>query len=130
MMERQSPYKEVAGVWGNDNFSRQYSTSTASSIFSYWYQNFATRFQILSVFFQELGVNSLTVARYTENGDDWFPWRDVKHSIPIQDGSPIVAAPTAEDKPDLRLYIGGTDGKLKQYPYNLETNVLGSAVSE
>ncbi|KAK4442082.1 hypothetical protein QBC34DRAFT_419271 [Podospora aff. communis PSN243] len=129
MMERQSPYKEVAGVWGNDNFSRQYSPSTASSIFSYWYQNFSTRFQILSVFFQELGANSLTVARYTENGDDWFPWRDVKHSIPIQDGSPIVAAPAAVDRPDVRLYIGGTDGKLKQYPYNLETNVLGSAVN-
>ncbi|KAK0620525.1 hypothetical protein B0T14DRAFT_497038 [Immersiella caudata] len=128
MMERQSPYKEVTGVWGNDNFSRMYGTSAASSIFSYWYQNFETRLQILSVFFQNLGANSLTVARYTENGDSWFPWLDVEHSIPIQDGSPIVAAPVTDDKPDLRLYIGGIDGKLKQYPYNLETNVLGSAV--
>ncbi|KAK0643830.1 hypothetical protein B0T16DRAFT_459931 [Cercophora newfieldiana] len=127
LIERQSPYKEATGIWGNDNFSGLYSTSNASSVFSYWYQNMETRFHILATFFQELGANSLTVARYVENGTNWYPWRDTRHSISIQDGSPIAAAP-AGNRWDLRLYVGGTDGTIKQYPYDLETNSLGRAV--
>lgn len=35
MFERQSPYKEQAGVWGNDNFSGLYTTSKGSSLLAY-----------------------------------------------------------------------------------------------
>ncbi|SPO06374.1 uncharacterized protein DNG_09063 [Cephalotrichum gorgonifer] len=128
IIERQSPYKTEVGVWGNDNFSGQYVISKASSMFSYWYQNFDTRFQILAVFFQELGANSLTIAKYVENVTDGEPWQTSRQSLSIQDGSSLVAAP-AGGRGDLRLYVGGTDGTLKQYPYDLETNVLGSAVN-
>ena len=47
----------------------------------------------------------------------------------VQDGSAIVAAP-AGDRRDLRLYVGGTDGKMKQYPYYIEDTELGSAAGE
>ena len=127
IIERQSPYKEEVGAWGDDNFSRRYTASYASSVFSYWYQNLDTRLQTLAVFFQELSANALTVARYVENGTDERPWESVKHSISIQDGSPIAAAPAGRQY-DLRLYISGTDGTMKQYPYNLEQNVLGNVI--
>ncbi len=129
LAEQQSPYKEQAGIWGYDNFSGLYSASTFSSIFSYWYQNFDTRLQVLTNFFQELGANSLTAARYFENGTDQRDWVSTRHSFAIQDGSPIAAAPVGSRR-DVRLYVGGTDGVMKQYPYNVETNTMGSAISE
>ncbi|KAK3312443.1 hypothetical protein B0H66DRAFT_525501 [Apodospora peruviana] len=125
LAERQSPYKELAGVWGYDNFSGLYTASNLSAVFSYWYQNFDTRLQVLTNFFQELGANSLTAARYFENVTDGQPWESIRHSFPIQDGSSIAAAP-AGSRRDLRLYIGGTDGTMKQYPYNIETNEMGT----
>ena len=129
-MERQSPYKEQADVWGNDNFSGLYSASKASSLLSYWYQNFKTRFQILAVFFQEIGANSLSVARYIEDGTaDGLPWERTRHSISIADGSPIAAAPVGDGR-DLRIYVGGTDGTMKQYLYDLEYNILKDAQSK
>jgi len=129
LMERQSPYKEQADVWGNDNFSGLYSASKASSLLSYWYQNFKTRFQILAVFFQEIGANSLSVARYIEDGTaDGLPWERTRHSISIADGSPIAAAPVGDGR-DLRIYVGGTDGTMKQYLYDLEYNILKDAQS-
>jgi hypothetical protein len=129
VIERQSPYKEAAGVWGNDNFSGLYTASNASSLFSYWYQNFDTSLQVLSIFFQELGANSLTVAKYVQNATHQDPWRAVQYSLSIQDGSSIAAAPVGSRR-DLRLYVGGTDGTLRQYPYNIETDVLGAVTGE
>ena len=129
LAERQSPYKEQVGVWGYDNFSGLYTASTLSAVFSYWYQNFDTRLQVLTNFFQELGANSLTAARYFENGTDGRPWESFRHSIAIQDGSSIAAAP-AGSRRDLRLYIGGTDGTMKQYPYNVETNLMGTVTGK
>ncbi|KAK3358233.1 hypothetical protein B0T25DRAFT_541205 [Lasiosphaeria hispida] len=128
LMERQSPYKERARVWGYDNFSGLYTASLASSIFSYWYQNFDTHFQVLANFFQELGANSLSVARYVENGTTGEPWEITRQSIAIQDGSSIAAAPVGSRR-DLRLYLGGSDGTMKQYPYNVEKNTLGNAAN-
>ncbi|KAK3994464.1 hypothetical protein QBC44DRAFT_322721 [Cladorrhinum sp. PSN332] len=125
LAERQSPYKEQVGIWGYDNFSGLYTASNLSAVFSYWYQNFDTRLQVLTNFFQELGENSLTAARYFENGTDGREWEAIRHSVPIQDGSPIAAAPVGSRR-DLRLYVGGTDGTIKQYPYNVETNTLGT----
>lgn len=127
--ERQSPYKDQPGMWGNDNFSGLYTASNFSTMFSYWYQNFDTKVQILTTLFQELGANSLTVAKYVQNNTDDEPWQSVKQSISIQDGSSIAAAPVGSRR-DLRLYVGGTDGSLKQYPYNIETNALGAPTSE
>jgi hypothetical protein len=129
VIERQSPYKEEAGVWGNDNFSGLYTASNSSSLFSYWYQNFETSLQVLSVFFQELGANSLTVAKYVQNVTDQDAWRAVQHSLSIQDGSSIAAAPVGSRR-DLRLYVGGMDGTLRQYPYNIETDSLGAVTGE
>ncbi|KAH8896042.1 hypothetical protein GQ53DRAFT_792454 [Thozetella sp. PMI_491] len=128
VVERQSPYKDQVGIWGNDNFSGLYTASGLSSLFSYWYQNFDTKLQILTVLFQELGANSLSVAKYVQNNTDDEAWQISRQSISIQDGSSIAAAPVGSRR-DLRLYLGGTDGALKQYPYNIETNVLGAATS-
>ncbi|KAK4169638.1 hypothetical protein QBC43DRAFT_365343 [Cladorrhinum sp. PSN259] len=55
LVERQSPYKDQAGIWGNDNFSGLYTASNLSAVFSYWYQNFDTRLQVLINFFHEIG---------------------------------------------------------------------------
>lgn len=126
MVERQS----IDRVWANGVSSRLYTTSDASSLFSYWYQTFENPVQILATFFQELGANSLTVARYIErNRTDGGPWQRFRHSISIQDGSPIAAAPVGSRR-ELRLYVGGTDGKMRQYPYNIETNELEDSVGE
>jgi hypothetical protein len=127
--ERQSPYKDQPSVWGNDNFSGLYTASDLSRLFSYWYQNFDTKVQIITMLFQELGANSFTVAKYIQNNTDDQPWQSTKQSISIQDGSSIAAAPVGSRR-DLRLYLGGTDGSLMQYPYNIETNALGTPTSE
>lgn len=126
MIERQSPYENQTGIWGNDNFSGLYTSSNSSSLFSYWYQNFDTNLQILAVFFQELGANSLTIAKYVQNKTNDEPWQRAAQSMDIQEGSSLAAAPVGSRR-DLRLYVGGSHGILKQYPYNIETNVLGSA---
>ncbi len=77
----------------HDNFSGLYTTSGASSLFSYWYQNFDTKLQILTVFFQELGANSLTIAKYVQNNTDDEPWQKARQSFGVQDGSSLAAAP-------------------------------------
>lgn len=71
--ERRSPYKDQPGAWGNDNFSGLYTASNLSSLFSYWYQNSDTKVQILVMLFQELGANSLTVAKHIQNNTDEEP---------------------------------------------------------
>ncbi|KAK3694647.1 hypothetical protein B0T22DRAFT_477383 [Podospora appendiculata] len=129
MVEHQSPFKDQIGVWGNDNFSGLYTASNLSSLSSYWYQDFGTRVQILANFFQELGANSLTVARYAEEAEIGEPWQSTRQSLSIQDGSPIASAPAGDGR-DLRLYVAGTDGNMKQYPFNIESASLGSPVSE
>ncbi|KAI0886488.1 uncharacterized protein GGS22DRAFT_198913 [Annulohypoxylon maeteangense] len=127
-IERQSPYKEQPGIWGDNNFSGLYKISKSSSLFSYWYQDFDIRRHILAVFFQEHGANSLTVGKYVQNSTNDEPWQSIKQDMPIQDGSPIAAAPVGSRR-DLRLYVGGTDGTMKQYPYNVDTDILGDEVS-
>ena len=129
LVERQSPYKTQQGIWGNDNLSGQYTASETSPLFAYWYQDFRTRFQILAVFFQDFGDNSLTISKYVENVTDGEPWRTDRESMDIQEGSAVAVAPVGDGR-DLRVYVGGGDGKLKQYPYDLEDNVLGSAAGE
>lgn len=129
LIERQSPYKTQPNIWGNDNLSGQYTTTPTSTLFSYWYQDFSTKFQVLAVFFQDFGANSLTISKYVENVTDGEPWRTSRQSMVIQDGSAIAAAP-AGDRRDLRLYVGATDGKMKQYPYYIQDNELGSATGE
>ncbi|AEO69882.1 uncharacterized protein THITE_2120646 [Thermothielavioides terrestris NRRL 8126] len=127
IIERQTPYKEAVGVWGDDNFSGLYAASNGSSLFSYWYQDLDQHLQVLATFFQELGVNELTIGRYVENGTNGQPWTSSRKSIPIQDGSSIAAVP-AGDGQDIRLYVGGSDGTIKQFAYNLEDDVLGNVV--
>lgn len=127
MFERQSPYKEQAGVWGNDNFSGLYTTSKGSSLLAYWYQSFDTVSQILAVLFQELGANSLTIGKYTSNSTYDNPWVDTAQSIAIQDGSSLAVAPIGSRR-DLRLYIGDPSGTLKQYQYNLTSDALTNPI--
>lgn len=129
VIERQSPYKDQVGAWGDDNFSDLYTASNNSGLTSYWYQNFDSRVQILTMFFQELGANSLSVARYIENHTDSRPWVNSQQSIGVQDGTSVAVAP-AGSRRDLRLYVGGTDGTMKQYPYDIQTNELGTVASE
>lgn len=123
MYERQSPYKEKVGVWGNDNFSGLYSTSNASNLVSYWDQNFANVSQILVVLFQEIGANSLTIGKYHSDNTTDYPWESQRQSIAIQDGSPLALAPTGV-RFDMRLYLSDADGLLAQYQYNLQTDSL------
>ncbi|CAH0055871.1 unnamed protein product [Clonostachys solani] len=128
IVEQQNPYKENLNAWGHDNLSGLYKTSNISSVMSYWYQNFDTRIQILALFFQELGANSLSVARYIENKTDSRPWVKAQQSVPVQDGTSVAVAPVGSRR-DLRLYVGGTDGTLKQYPYDIQTNELGDVTN-
>ncbi|KAI3327054.1 hypothetical protein HD806DRAFT_485891 [Xylariaceae sp. AK1471] len=128
LYERQSPYKEQEGVWGNDNFSGLYTTSNGSSVLSFWYQSFETQDQILAILFQELGENSLSISKYTSNSTNDNPWVSKKQSLAIQAGSPLAAAPIGSRR-DLRLYLGDPSGTMKQYRYNLTSDSLSDPTS-
>lgn len=126
---KENPYQNATSTWGDDNFARLYSSSSGSDLFAYWYQNFDTDLQILSVFFQELSANSLTHAKYVENATDDEPWQSSQMSIDMQHGSSIAAAPVGSRR-DLRLYIGNSDGTMDQVAFNTETDVKGDPTSE
>ncbi|KAF2733135.1 hypothetical protein EJ04DRAFT_553597 [Polyplosphaeria fusca] len=121
--ERQSPYKEVRGVWGNDNASGQFSASKLSRITALWYQRFSEMSTTIAVLFQDIGANSLVIASFRDG-----PWGTTKQSIEIQDGSPLALAPTGLEF-DYRLYMGDGDGNLQQYRYSLDTDELNDAKS-
>jgi hypothetical protein len=123
--ERQSPYKEQIGIWGNDNFSGLYTTSNTSSILSYWNQDFANSSQILVVLFQEIGANSLTIGRYTSDNMTSYPWTSNRESISIMDGSPLTVASSGAEF-GLQLYLANSNGLMSQYKYQLDTNTLSS----
>lgn len=121
--ERESPYKDQAGVWGNENLSGHYSTSKSSSLLAFWYQNFDAASQKLVVLFQELGANSLSIGKYTSKGTNDNPWVSVQQNIAIQDGSVLAAAPVGS-RQDLRLYVGDPSGTMKQYQYDLMSDLI------
>ena len=123
--ERQSPYKEQVGIWGNDNFSGLYSTSNASSLASFWYQDFKNNSQILVVLFQEIGMNSLTIGKYTSDNQTSYPWVNKRESISILDGSTLVVAPSGVEY-SLMLYMANSDGMMGQYQYQLDTDTLSA----
>ncbi|KAK4221935.1 hypothetical protein QBC38DRAFT_491053 [Podospora fimiseda] len=126
-VERQSPYKEAPAIWGYEAFSGLYTVSDVSSLFSYWYQDFDRRIQVITNFFQEKGTkNQLSSARYYANGTAGKGWQAVRYSVNIAEGSPIVAGVVGERKKDLRVYLGGGDGRMRVYPYDVENNGLGS----
>jgi hypothetical protein len=130
LIVRQSPTGVEQSVWGED-YSEMgfYGLSDDGTLFSYWYQDLGTRDLIIAVFYQEFGENSLAIAKYVDKGDsDPVPWEKTSHSIDIQNGSPIVAAPAGLGT-EMILYIGGTDGKLKQLQYNLNSSSLGDPFS-
>lgn len=127
--ERQSPYKTQVGVWGDDNFSGLYSVSKESSIASYWQQNFSNGSQAISVLFQEIGANSLTIGKYHGTRTADFDWVATRNSISILDGSPLTLAPTGIDS-NLGLYLAGGDGMLTRYQYRIDTDSLSNAKSK
>jgi hypothetical protein len=129
MFERQSPYKEKVGVWGNDNFSGLYTTSNSSSLLSFWDQHFTNGSQILVVLFQEIGANSLTIGKYHSDNQTDYPWESRRQSIPIQDGSPLVMANVGV-RFDMRLYLSDENGLMAQYQYNLQTDSLSRPTCE
>ncbi|KAK3311836.1 hypothetical protein B0H66DRAFT_571348 [Apodospora peruviana] len=118
VIERQTPYKENADIWGNDNGSGQYAPSNASSLFSFWYQDFHSKLMILALFFSG------------ENITNGHPWQSTRLSLSIQDGSPLAAAPATVggDQPEVKLYAADK-GSLTQLPFNLETNILGNPMN-
>lgn len=134
IFERQSPFKGQTGVWGNDNFSGLYSASSASLLASYWRQDLVNGTQDLAVFFQEIGANSLTTARYRGNRTADLDWAAVRHSILVADGSPFVLAPTGLDGgAGLELYLSDGVGMLAQHAFRLDVDgvsALGDAKRE
>ncbi|KAI0202362.1 hypothetical protein F4808DRAFT_468508 [Astrocystis sublimbata] len=123
--ERQSPYKEQSGIWGNDNFSGLSTVSNTSSLFSFWYQSFDTQSQILSILYQDLGENSLSISKYTSNETNDNPWVSIRKSIAIKDGASIASAPIGSRR-DHRLYISDNQGTMTQYEYNLTSDTLSN----
>ena len=127
VVERQFPF-DFDYKWGNADASGTYETSDNSSLFAYWYQHPTSSHQILANFFRgpdekdEMGM--LTIQRYDERMGVSDGWTSNRQNIPIQDGSALAAAPVGSGI-NLRLYVGDTDGKLSQYPYDLQKNVIG-----
>ncbi|KAF2201714.1 hypothetical protein GQ43DRAFT_370768 [Delitschia confertaspora ATCC 74209] len=121
--ERQTPYKEQVGLWGNDNFSGLFSISNASSFTAYWNQDFKNASQILVVLFQEIGANSLTIGKYTSDNETSYPWVSRRESISILDGSPMAMASVGEEY-SLMLYMADSEGVMIQYQYQLDTDTL------
>ncbi|KAI0193475.1 hypothetical protein F4808DRAFT_475344 [Astrocystis sublimbata] len=101
--ERESPYKEQARHWGDENFTGLDTASAGSSILCFWYQSFVTETQILTVLYQDQEANSIQVARYTANETHNDPWLTTKQEVQIQNGSALAAAPVGS-RNDLRLH--------------------------
>ncbi|KAL8399745.1 hypothetical protein RB594_000232 [Gaeumannomyces avenae] len=131
IIERQSPFKEQRGVWGNDNLSGQYSSSTRSRIVAFWDQNFDNRSQTLMLQYQTLGANSLSVSKYVSDRTSDLPWATQQLSLSILDGSPIALArignPTTRS--DTRLYLANSDENMVQYQFDFQTGTLGRTSS-
>ncbi|KAF2258902.1 hypothetical protein CC78DRAFT_476888 [Lojkania enalia] len=123
MYERQSPFKEQVGVWGNDNFSGQYSATNLSTISTYWQQDFQNRKQWLAVVFQRPGANSLNIAKYHSDKTGDYAWQDSRQRVAIQDGSSLAFAWSGKEL-GVRIYIGNSDGKLEQYYWQMDADSL------
>ena len=91
---------------------------------SQWYQDHATRFMALTILYQTIGVNSLSVARYTNSKGSGGSWKEESQSLPIADGSALAWAPVASSGGEMRLYLGSTDGKMKQYAFDTESGSI------
>ncbi|KAK5659432.1 hypothetical protein OQA88_633 [Cercophora sp. LCS_1] len=127
LIERANPHPTEIGAWENGGFSNRYTTSFSSGVFSYWYQDLATGYNALANFFQEGGQNQLSVTRYVESEGEVKDWAVSKQSVSIEDGSPIAVA-RAGRMEDVRVYVGGSEGTLKQYPYDVDGNSMGNPV--
>ncbi|ELQ33086.1 hypothetical protein OOU_Y34scaffold01003g5 [Pyricularia oryzae Y34] len=116
IIERQSPFKEARGVWGNDNLSGQYTSSNRSLILAFWDQNFSNRSQNLVLLYQTLGANSLSVSRYFSDRTSDLPWTVQQLSLSILDGSPLALARSGNPstRSDTRLYLADSNENLMQ----------------
>ncbi|TLS21589.1 uncharacterized protein PpBr36_10132, partial [Pyricularia pennisetigena] len=127
IMERQNPFKEARGVWGNDNLSGQYTSSNRSLIVAFWDQNYNNRSQNLILLYQTLGANSLSVSKYFSDRTSDLPWATQQLSLSILDGSPLALArignPTTRS--DTRLYLADSNENLMQCQFDFQTGSLG-----
>ncbi|TGJ84592.1 hypothetical protein E0Z10_g4170 [Xylaria hypoxylon] len=123
--ERQSKQN---GVWGDDHVNGLYTASSDSSTFSFWYESFDPREQILAVMFQEKTDNSLSIARYTSDETSENHWALTNTDLQIQVGSALAAAPIGSAT-DLRLYVSDTSGMMKVYRYNLTNDSISDPIS-
>ena len=123
-MERSST--DISDDWSHQGFSTKKSASPNSTVFAHWYQDLINVSHVLTVFYQEAGAGSLSMARYVESkkSGTTSDWASTKQNIDIADGSPIAAAPAGRAH-DLRMYIIKSDGTLTQYPYDVDRNTLG-----
>lgn len=119
---------QVIGDW----FEKQlngYTADEQSALSSYWYEDLDnTGVMYLVVFFQELGANSLSSARYVQNNSATDPitdWTKKEFKFPVADGSPMANAPVGSGL-DLNLYLGDLDGKMLQYPYDVRNSAFGN----
>lgn len=103
-----------------------------SVLSSYWYQDLDNDgVMYLVVFFQELGANSLSSATYVQNNSATIPvtsWTKKQVKFPVADGSPLTNAPVGSGL-NLNLYLGNVDGKMVQYPFDVQNTALGSPTS-
>ncbi|KAL5878155.1 hypothetical protein ACKVWC_007305 [Pyricularia oryzae] len=127
IIERQSPFKEARGVWGNDNLSGQYTSSNRSLILAFWDQNFSNRSQNLVLLYQTLGANSLSVSKYFSDRNSDLPWAVQQLSLSILDGSPMALARSGNPstRSDTRLYLADSNENLMQCQFDFQTGNLG-----
>ncbi|KAI6357976.1 hypothetical protein MCOR25_007490 [Pyricularia grisea] len=127
IIERQSPFKEARGVWGNDNLSGQYTSSNRSLILAFWDQNFNNRSQNLILLYQTLGANSLSISKYFSDRTSDLPWATQQLSLSILDGSPLalVRIGNPNTRSDTRLYLADSNENLMQCQFDFQTGNLG-----
>jgi len=129
--ERQNPYQQEVGAWGNENFSGLYKAQAASRITTYWQQDLDNATQTLLVLFQEADENGVSIGHYKSDKGLSYEWvKDRQPDLKLRDGAPTAWASvgTSEENKKIALYVTDGDGKLTQYMYNFDTNkLLGDA---
>ncbi|GAW23428.1 hypothetical protein ANO14919_129870 [Xylariales sp. No.14919] len=128
LYERQSPFRRVSGVWGEEHANGLYTTSNDSATLALSYETFDPLGRILAVVFQGAD-SSLSIAKYTSNGISEGPWSIKNTGLQLQVGSTLAAAPSGRGT-GLRLYVAGTKGTMQVYQYNLTSDEISNPICE
>jgi hypothetical protein len=114
--------------WYSENLSGLFKASPASSLSTYWTQNFTNVSQALLVMFQEYDrPETFTIGKYTSYKNISNEWISIKANFSTLDGSPLAMIPLSFPRipHDLLLYAAKPNGgQLAQYRYNMTSDVI------